>query len=46
MSDPRATGGPDEPPPVLGSWTALYALVLAVLAATIVLFGWLTQAAR
>jgi len=35
-----------EPPPVLGSWTALYALVLGFLAAQIVLYtlvtGWLS----
>lgn len=46
MTEPRAAGGPDEPPPVLGSWAALYAIVLAALVVTIVLLGWLTRAAR
>jgi len=30
---------PEEPPPVLGSWNRLYALVLGVLALCIALFA-------
>jgi hypothetical protein len=36
-------GGPDEPPPVLGSWSRLYALVALELAAVILLLLWLTR---
>jgi hypothetical protein len=35
---------PEEPPPILGSWTRLYALVLAGLAFWVLLFTILTQA--
>ncbi len=43
MNESPATGG-DEPPPVLGSWTALYALVLVVLVVTVLFLLWLTRA--
>lgn len=35
--------GPDERPPLLGSWTALYACVIGLLAAIIVFLRWLTE---
>lgn len=35
-------GAPSEPPPLLGSWRALYALVLAELAALVLGFYALT----
>jgi hypothetical protein len=43
---PRAAPEPggEEPPPVLGSWRNLYALVIAVLAAIIAFLIWLTKA--
>lgn len=41
MTIPSAGGG-DEPPPLLGSWKALYALVVAALIVTIALLLWLT----
>jgi hypothetical protein len=34
----------DEPPPILGSWRRLYALVIGVLVAIIVLLALLTRA--
>jgi len=39
---PPATGA-DEPPPLLGSWPRLYALVIGFLAIIIALLGWLTR---
>ncbi len=39
-------GDGDEPPPPLGSWTALYALVIGALIVTIALLLWLTRAFR
>jgi hypothetical protein len=33
----------DEPPPFGGSWGALYALVIAALAACIAALAWLTE---
>ena len=40
-------GGPiDEPPPVLGSWRRLYALVIANLLLLIALCGWLARLGR
>ena len=33
----------DDAPPILGSWRRMYILVLAVFAATVLLFAWLTQ---
>ena len=36
----------DEPPPFLGSWPRLYALVIGFLALTIALLGWLTASFR
>ncbi len=38
------TGEPEEPPPVLGSWRAVYVLVLATLAAFTGLMAWLAHA--
>ncbi len=35
-------GGADEPPPLLGRWGALYAVVLAWLLANILFLAWLT----
>jgi hypothetical protein len=48
MAEPPENGraSPDEPPPVLGRWTRLYALVLIALAAEIALFWALTRAFR
>ncbi|MEO5989545.1 MAG: hypothetical protein ABIU54_09655 [Candidatus Eisenbacteria bacterium] len=43
MNTPSAGGG-DEPPPLLGSWTMLYALVIGALVVTLVLLLWLTWA--
>ena len=40
----RDRGTEDEPPPVLGTWTRLYALVLIALAAEIALFWVFTRA--
>ena len=37
---------PDDPPPFLGTWGRLYALVLFVLAALIALFTWFTWSFR
>lgn len=34
---------PEEKPPFLGSWGALYALVVAELVAIILLCGWITR---
>jgi hypothetical protein len=33
----------DEPPPILGSWSRLYALVIVELIAVIALCGWLSR---
>lgn len=35
---------PDDPPPLLGSWRNLYALVLGVLAVQILVYWLVTQA--
>ena len=35
--------GPEPPPPVLGRWSRVYAVVLAALAVTIAIMGWLTE---
>lgn len=43
MTSPAANGG-EEPPPILGRWTVIYGVVLAVLAVTIVLLWMLTRA--
>jgi hypothetical protein len=40
---PRAFRPGDEPPPFLGRWAHLYALVIVVLIAIIVALGWLTR---
>ena len=36
--------GADEPPPFLGRWSRLYALVAGALALEILLFWWFTRA--
>lgn len=36
-------GGPDEPPPILGTWPRAYAAVAVFLAALIALFTWFTK---
>jgi len=44
---PPVVPGPQaEPPPFLGSWYALYALVLIELIAVIALCGWLSGLGR
>ena len=45
---PPASGmpAPEEPPPVLGRWTTLYALVVIELLLIILLCGWLTRLHR
>ena len=44
---PRAERAPDDgPPPLLGSWGALYALVIAELLLVILFCGWLTTRGR
>lgn len=40
---PDAADAPDAPPPALGSWRAVYALVLAELAVLLLLFTALTR---
>ena len=35
--------GADEPPPILGRWSRLYALVIAELALVIAFCGWLSR---
>ena len=35
--------GSDEPPPVLGRWSRLYALVVVELVAIILILFWLTR---
>jgi hypothetical protein len=46
---PPAAGGADptpvadEPPPILGRWSRVYALVVAELIAVIALCGWLSR---
>lgn len=37
------TNQPEDPPPILGSWRRMYAVVLGVLAAEILLFLALTR---
>jgi hypothetical protein len=41
---PRDPAPRDEPPPALGSWPRLYAVVLANLVVMIVLLVWFTKA--
>ena len=36
-------GGADEPPPLLGRWSRLYALIVIELAAVIAILYWLTR---
>ena len=40
---PIASSGDEEPPPLLGSWRALYVVVLAELAVLVLLFYALTS---
>jgi len=44
--DTRKHSQAEEPPPTGGSWNALYAVVLATLAALVVLFHLFTRAFR
>jgi hypothetical protein len=37
-----ARPGGEDPPPILGSWRALYAVVIGELALVIALCGWLS----
>jgi hypothetical protein len=39
----RAGAGPEEPPPVLGRWSRLYALLAVELLVTILALYWLTR---
>ena len=41
--DARAGADSDEPPPVLGRWSRLYALIVVELLATILVLYWLTR---
>ncbi len=43
---PAAGPAPVEPPPVLGSWPRLYALVIGVLVLIILFCGWLSRVGR
>lgn len=43
QDDPPAPADPAEPPPVLGTWPRLYALVIAELVLVIALCGWLSR---
>lgn len=43
MSVPPPGRGPEEPPPVLGRWWRLYALVIIELALTIAVLAWFTH---
>jgi hypothetical protein len=43
---PPPAGRAPEPPPPLGSWGRLYAIVLGALALELVLLGWLTERYR
>lgn len=42
-AQPPADGGPDEPPPVLGRWSRLYALVVLELLVVVLVLLWLTR---
>lgn len=42
--EPSAAAPAEERPPVGGSWTRLYAIVLAALAVEILIFYWFTRA--
>ena len=44
MNRSRPGTDDDEPPPILGSWRRLYALVIAILVAEMVLLALLTRA--
>ena len=45
-ADPQHPGNDDEPPPILGSWSALYALVIGELLLVIAFCGWLAGRGR
>ncbi len=42
-TDPGEIRPPLDAPPILGSWSRMYVLVLAVLVAGVLLFAWLTK---
>jgi len=42
----RETGGDQEPPPILGTWRNLYALVAALLVLEILFFAWVSRLGR
>jgi len=46
VDDPQVGPGGDEPPPVLGSWRALYTLVIGELLLVIALCRWLAGLGR
>ncbi len=43
VSDGERSGGGEGPPPILGSWRALYAVVIGELVLVIALCHWLTR---
>ena len=43
VTPPHAPAAAEEPPPMFGSWAALYAAVIALLAAILVFLRWLTE---
>ena len=43
VNDGERAGGGEEPPPILGSWRALYAAVIGELVLVIALCYWLTR---
>jgi hypothetical protein len=43
VSEPAPERGPGEPPPILGRWGRLYALVIVELVLTIALLAWMTR---
>jgi hypothetical protein len=42
----REAGGEQEPPPILGTWRNLYALVAALLVLEILFFAWASRLNR
>lgn len=44
--DEPAAGEAEEPPPVLGSWRNLYALIAVLLGLEILLCAWLSRLGR
>jgi hypothetical protein len=43
LTPPARPTGAEEPPPVLGSWPALYTVVIVELLGIIALCGWLSR---